>query len=296
MNFLLARDVVRVCERERITGLTCVPPLWIKIAAEDWPETTGDRLRYFANTGGHMPQPLLMKLRSAFPRADPYLMYGLTEAFRSTYLDPDEIDVRPDSIGKAIPNEEVLVVRDDGALCAPGEVGELVHRGSLVSMGYWNAPELTAERFKPTPGQQADSSNPEIAVWSGDLVRRDEDGFLYFVGRNDEMIKTSGYRVSPTEVEEVVFRTGLVTEVVALGIPDDELGHAIVVVATPLPDLDLDIDSIDRECRKQLPRYMVPRAILSRDELPRNPNGKIDRPLILQEMLPGGHTGGEGTT
>jgi acyl-CoA ligase (AMP-forming) (exosortase A-associated) len=296
MNFLLARDVVRVCERERITGLTCVPPLWIKIAAEDWPEATGDRLRYFANTGGHMPQPLLMRLRSAFPRADPYLMYGLTEAFRSTYLDPDEIDIRPDSIGKAIPNEEVLVVRDDGVLCAPGEVGELVHRGSLVSMGYWNAPELTAERFKPTPGRQMDISNPEIAVWSGDLVRRDEDGFLYFVGRNDEMIKTSGYRVSPTEVEEVVFRTGLVTEVVALGVPDDELGQAIVVVATPLPDLDLDIDSIDKECRKLLPRYMVPQAILSRDELPRNPNGKIDRPLILRELLSKGRMEAEGTT
>jgi acyl-CoA synthetase (AMP-forming)/AMP-acid ligase II len=163
-------------------------------------------------------------------------------------------------------------------------------------MGYWNAPELTAERFKPTPGHQRNPSNPEIAVWSGDLVRRDNDGFLYFVGRNDDMIKTSGYRVSPTEVEEVVFRTGLVAEVVALGVPDDELGQAIVVVATPLPDFDLDIDNINRECREILPRYMVPRAIVSRDELPRNPNGKIDRPRILEEMRSMGDMGAEGTT
>jgi acyl-CoA ligase (AMP-forming) (exosortase A-associated) len=284
MNFLLARSVVRLCEKERITGLTCVPPLYIKLAAEEWPEETGARLRYFANTGGHMPQPLLTRLREMFPRADPYLMYGLTEAFRSTYLDPAQVDARPDSIGKAIPNAEVLVVREDGTECDPGEPGELVHRGALVSMGYWNAPELTAERFKPAPGQEA-VAHPELVVWSGDLVRKDEEGFIYFVGRNDEMIKTSGYRVSPTEVEEAVFRTGLAAEVAAVGVPDAELGQAIIVVAVP-PDGDvLDVDAINKECVKQLPPYMNPRMILSRDSLPRNPNGKIDRPLVLQHMI-----------
>jgi acyl-CoA ligase (AMP-forming) (exosortase A-associated) len=285
MNYLLARDVVRVCEKERITGLTCVPPLWIKLAAEDWPAETGERMRYFANTGGHMNRPLLEKLRAAFPRAEPFLMYGLTEAFRSTYLDPEQVDVRPDSMGKAIPNAEILVINDHGNECAPGELGELVHRGALVSMGYWNAPELTAERFKPAPDGPTQSPFPEIAVWSGDLVRKDEEGFLYFVGRNDEMIKTSGYRVSPTEVEEVVFRTGLVAEVAAVGVPDDELGQKIVIVAVPAPGTELDSAKIIEECRKLLPLYMVPQEFLSREALPRNPNGKIDRSRLHREIV-----------
>ena len=142
-------------------------------------------------------------------------MYGLTEAFRSTYLDPAEVDRRPDSIGRAIPNAEVLVVRPDGTRCAPGEEGELVHRGALVALGYWNDPVRTGERFRPVPGPAPAWRAPELAVWSGDGVVADEDCFLYFVGRKDEMIKTSGYRVSPTEIEEVLYRTGLVAAVPA---------------------------------------------------------------------------------
>ena len=160
-------------------------------------------------------------------------MYGLTEAFRSTYLDPAEIDRRPDSIGKAIPNAEILVVRPDGSRCDPGEEGELVHRGALVAMGYWNDPERTAARFRPAPGRDASWRTPEIAVWSGDAVVADEEGFLYFVGRKDEMIKTSGYRVSPTEIEEEAYATGLVRDAVALGVEDDNLGQRIVLVASP---------------------------------------------------------------
>ena len=285
MNFLLARDVVRVCEKQCITGLTCVPPLYIKLANENWPEQASARIRYFANTGGHMPGPLLGRLRATFPHAKPFLMYGLTEAFRSTYLDPDQIDRRPESMGKAVPNAEIRVVRKNGEDCEPGEIGELVHRGALVSMGYWNRPELTAERFRPAPGQPVDTPFPEIAVWSGDLVKKDEDGFLYFVGRNDDMIKTSGYRVSPTEVEEVVFRTGLVSEVAAIGVVDDELGQAIVIVVTPAAGHELDADGILQECRRQLPQYMVPQEIRERVSLPRTPNGKIDRKRIQQEWV-----------
>jgi acyl-CoA ligase (AMP-forming) (exosortase A-associated) len=285
MNFLFARDVVRICEAERITGITGVPPLWIKLAGEEWPAEVGERFRYFANTGGHMPRPLLEKLRSIFPEADPYLMYGLTEAFRSTYLDPGEVDRRPDSIGKAIPNAEVMVVGEDGAECGPGEIGELVHRGALVSMGYWNSPELTALRFRPAPGQPSGVQFPEIAVWSGDLARKDEDGFIYFIGRTDDMIKTSGYRVSPTEVEEVVFQTGLVSEAAAVGIPDEELGQAIVVVAVSSDGTPLDGDRLREECRRALPLYMVPADFVARDALPRNPNGKLDRQRIRADLL-----------
>ena len=190
-----------------MTGLTAVPPLYIQLSQQKWPEAIADHLRYFANTGGRMPRETLNALREKLPRSRPYLMYGLTEAFRSTYLPPEEVDRRPDSIGKAIPNAEILVLREDGTPCAPEEPGELVHRGALVAMGYWGDPEKTAERFRPLPGREAGLVLPEIAVFSGDTVRMDADGFLYFIGRRDEMIKTSGYRVSPTEIEEVLYAT-----------------------------------------------------------------------------------------
>ncbi len=239
-----------------------------------------------------MPRTTLDRLRGIFPQAKPYLMYGLTEAFRSTYLDPAEVDRRPDSIGKAIPNAEILVVRPDGTLCGPDEPGELVHRGALVAMGYWNDAERTAERFRPAPGQPSGIPLPEIAVWSGDLVRRDDEGFLYFVGRLDEMIKTSGYRVSPTEVEEVVYSSGLVGEAVALGLPHPSLGQGIVVVATPPAGGALDVSALTAACRRSLPQYMVPLLIAERVQLPRNPNGKIDRKVLAAELA--GHVPGEG--
>ncbi len=285
LDYLLPQDVVRTLERERITGLTGVPPLWIQILGTRWPEGAARSLRYFANTGGSMPRATLDRLRALAPQAKPYLMYGLTEAFRSTYLPPAEVDRRPDSIGKAIPDAEILVVRPDGTPCEPGEPGELVHRGSLVSLGYWNDAAKTAERFKPAPGLPRELMNPELAVWSGDTVRTDADGFIYFVGRRDEMIKTSGYRVSPTEIEEVVYGTGLVTDAVALGLPHPELGQSIVVVASPSAGGEgRDTEALLAECRRKLPNFMVPARIEWRAQLPRNPNGKFDRKLLAQEL------------
>ncbi|MET0508508.1 MAG: acyl-CoA ligase (AMP-forming), exosortase A system-associated, partial [Burkholderiaceae bacterium] len=280
-DYLLAIDAVRALERERITGLAGVPPLWMQLAALDWQPTIDDHLRYFTNTGGKMPAATLAQLRRKVPRARPYLMYGLTEAFRSTYLPPEEIDRRPDSMGKAIPNVEILVVRDDGTPAAPGEPGELVHRGALVSLGYWNDPQKTRERFRPLPGQRPELPLQEIAVWSGDTVRRDEDGFLYFIGRRDDMIKCSGYRVSPTEVEEAVFRTGLVREAAAIGVPHPTLGQAIVVVALPSSGGG-DTRTLLAACRDELPGYMVPTTIeWVETALPRNANGKIDRKALV---------------
>ena len=285
INYLLPRDVVDAVVAERITGLTAVPPLWIQLAQLKWPQAAQDSLRYIANTGGRMPRATLDQLRAALPKTLPFLMYGLTESFRSTYLPPAELDRRPDSIGKAIPNAEVLVVREDGTLCAPDEPGELVHRGALVSLGYWNDPEKTAERFKPVPNQPHELVMPEIAVWSGDTVKRDAEGFLYFISRRDEMIKTSGYRVSPTEVEEVVYATQLAGEAAALGIAHPVLGQAIVIVATSRSGQPLDADRLLAECKQRLPGYMVPAHIKVRDgNLPRNPNGKIDRKLLAQEL------------
>jgi acyl-CoA synthetase (AMP-forming)/AMP-acid ligase II len=261
-----------------------VPPLWIQLADQKWTPEASRSMRYFANTGGRMPKATLDRLRAIFPHANPFLMYGLTEAFRSTYLDPAEVDRRPDSIGKAIPNAEILVVRDDGSPCDPGENGELVHRGALVAMGYWNDPERTAERFRPAPTGEDGLCAAELAVYSGDVVKRDEDGFLYFVSRKDEMIKTSGYRVSPTEIEEVVYDTGLVRDAVAMGVDDDRLGQAVVVVVSRKPNIELEPAVLLGEIRRQLPLYMAPREIIVRADLPRSPNGKFDRGLLRQEL------------
>ncbi len=284
-NHLLPRDVVRLCAKHQVTGLTCVPPLWLQVAEQEWPEEATRSLRYFANTGGRMPKATLDRLRNLFPQAAPFLMYGLTEAFRSTYLDPSEVDRRPDSIGKAIPNAEILVVRPDGTRCDPGEEGELVHRGALVALGYWNDPARTAERFKPVPGAGAhDWRAPELAVWSGDTVVRDEDGFLYFVGRKDDMIKTSGYRVSPTEIEEVAYDSGLVRDAVALGVDDPKLGQRIVLVVSPADEQGLDEQALLATYRRQLPLFMVPTEVRCLPEIPRSPNGKFDRALLKTEL------------
>ena len=291
LNYLMPRDVLKAMERERVTGLTAVPPLYIQLAQLEWPAAINETLRYFANTGGRMPRDTLRLLRQRVPQARPYLMYGLTEAFRSTYLPPEEVDRRPDSIGKAIPNAEILVLREDGTPCGPDEPGELVHRGALVGMGYWNDAEKTAERYKllapDAPGRQPGLQLPEYAVFSGDTVRMDSEGFLYFIGRRDEMMKTSGYRVSPTEVEEVLYATQLVGECVAFGVDHPVLGQAIHVIATPKDATkDLDLNVLLAECRARMPAYMVPAGVeVVAGPLPRNPNGKIDRKLLSSEWL-----------
>mgnify|MGYP000352283006 CR=1 FL=1 len=286
LNYLLPQDVVQAIDRHRITGLTAVPPLYIQLARMEWPAGALASLRYFANTGGHMPREVLAVLRQRLPGARPYLMYGLTEAFRSTYLHPDQVERRPDSIGRAIPNAEVLVLRPDGTRCAPDEPGELVHRGPLVAQGYWNDPAATAARFRPLPvgalGLPDGLTLPEIAVFSGDTVRADAEGFLYFVGRGDGMIKTSGYRVSPTEIEEVLYASGLVAECAVFGLPDEVRGQTIAAVVVPHPGVALAADRVTDYCRQALPAYMLPSRVLIQDApLPRNANGKIDRAAIV---------------
>ena len=283
MNYLLPREVPKLCERYAVTGLTCVPPLWLQLADLSWPEAAARRLRYWANTGGRMPRPTLERLRGIFTEADPYLMYGLTEAFRSTYLDPAQVDRRPDSIGKAIPNAEILVLRPDGTPCDPGEPGELVHRGALVALGYWDDPIRTAERYRLVHHGEQPWRAPEMAVWSGDTVVADQEGFLYFVGRTDHMIKTSGYRVSPSEIEEAAYSTGLVRDTLALGEEDAMLGQRIVLVVTPMRP-EFDVHALAAALKQILPLYMVPSRIDVRDELPRSPNGKYDRALLMSEV------------
>ncbi len=276
-DYLLPRDVIRILEREKITGLAAVPPLWAQLAQLEWPESINQHLRYMTNSGGKMPKNILDTLRNKVSDSQFYLMYGLTEAFRSTYLPPEQIETRPNSIGKAIPNAEILVVRKDGSCCDPHEPGELVHRGSLVALGYWNDPEKTAERFKPAPNQFKELPLTEIAVWSGDQVTQDEEGYMYFVGRQDDMLKTSGYRISPTEIEEVIYSSGQVKEAAAIGIPHVTLGHTILVVISTDKVSEFDQSELIKLCKIQLANYMVPAKIIALAELPKNPNGKIDR-------------------
>ena len=283
LNYLMPRDIINAMAHHGITGLTGVPPLWSQLAQLDWPADAALTLRYLASTGGRMPLNTLQALRARAPKAHPYLMYGLTEAFRATYLPPEEIDSRPHSIGRAIPNAEVIVLRDDGSLCDVDEPGELVQRGALVAQGYWGDSEMTARRFKPLP-LRAGQVIPEIAVFSGDTVRRDADGYLYFIGRHDEMIKTSGYRLSPTEIEEACDATGLVAEAVAFGIPDTMLGQVIGVAALPAPGVSLTREILIAALRTEVPAWMLPAQLFVHDApLPRNPNGKLDRALLTAQ-------------
>ncbi|MGE0486816.1 MAG: acyl-CoA ligase (AMP-forming), exosortase A system-associated [Gammaproteobacteria bacterium] len=286
-DYFLPRDLLTAIERYGVTGLAGVPTLWAQVAAAAAPGASWHGLRYFTNSGGALPSRVLADLRRLFPAAAPYLMYGLTEAFRSTYLPPALVDERPGSIGRAIPGAEILVVKDDGSPAAAGEEGELVHCGPLVSRGYWQAPEVTARRFRPRPGPLPADGTPELAVWSGDIVRLDADGFLYFVGRRDGLIKTSGYRVSPDEIEEVVYAEPGVREACAFGVPDETLGQRIVLVYTASATAPATVEALVAACRQRLPAWMVPALVKCVDELPKNANGKPDRGALAHAHAAG---------
>ena len=276
-DYLLPRDVVRAVGRHDVTVLAGVPPLWLQLAEADWGE--GSPLRTLTNSGGHLPEPVVRKLRSLFPDARLHLMYGLTEAFRSTSLDPAMVNAHPDSVGTAIPFAEVMIVGEGAREAGPGEEGELVHAGPLVSHGYWNDPQRTAERFKPAP---AFSNYGGTAVWSGDRAVRGNDGLIRFRGRDDAMIKVSGNRLSPTEIEEAALASGAVREVMALGVKDERLGQAVLLIAVG------NGENAEQRLRAflaaELPSYMQPKQVVWRDALPLSPNGKVDRAALVKEF------------
>lgn len=275
----MASEIARTIERHAVTGLALVPPAWIELTR--YLLESGDRLRslrYICNSGGRIPKSTLEAMPDVFPGTDIYLMYGLTEAFRATYLDPKLFDTKMGAIGRAIPGTEVFVVNSDTGLCGPGETGELVQRGPLISKGYWGRPKDTADKIKPNPFL-AHLIGGEDVLHSGDIVYADEDGILWFVGRNDGMLKSSGYRISPEEIEEFVMATGLVREVVAFGVVDDALGQAIHLAV--VWSRDDGTVALAKQCRAGLPSHMVPRAIHSwPDALPRTSSGKYDRPAV----------------
>lgn len=281
-SFVFAREIVQILRKERITGLAGVPTLWSLLAqpASSLHKHAFPSLRYITNTGGSLPQSVLATLRQALPTTRIFLMYGLTEAFRSTYLPPEALDRHPTSIGRAIPNTEILVVNDAGQPCRPGEIGELVHRGPTVSMGYWGQPELTARVLRPHPFLPPELSDGEKVCYSGDLVHTDEEGFLYFVGRRDNMIKSSGFRISPTEVEEVLFQSNKLRGAAVIGIPDDVLGQVLKAFVVPQDQAAVDPEELLTFCAEKMPRYMVPKVIEILEELPKTANGKVDYPAL----------------
>ena len=287
LKFLFAKDIVAALAKERITGLAGVPSLWNLLTQDHskLPETSLPHLRYISNTGGAMPLSTLARLRESLPTTQVYLMYGLTEAFRSTYLPPEELDRRPTSMGKAIPNTEIFVLREDGTPCDAGEIGELVHRGPTVTLGYWNQPELTAQALRPNPLFPPELGKPDTVCYSGDLVKTDEDGFLYFIGRRDNQIKSSGFRISPNEVEAALLRCGEVREAAVIGVPDEMLGQSILAYLVPRDGANggsavLEPEHVLEAVADLLPRHMIPKEVVILDKLPQTSSGKIDYPQL----------------
>lgn len=272
MEYLLPQTIPRAIERHAITALAGVPAIWNRLGRVEWPDGARAGLRYVCNSGGSLPAATTRRLRQLLPDTDIHLMYGLTEAFRATSLDPGLVDRYPESIGQAIPNAEIHVVRPDGSECKAGEPGELVQLGPLLAQGYWNAAPGTDRTFGHWQGRPA--------VWSGDRVVRDDQGLLRFLGRNDQMIKTSGYRVSPAEIESVASQHPSVQQALAAGIPDEEIGQSIVLfVEGPCKP-----DELTSLLHRELPSYMHPATIRCLDAFPLTPHGKPDRAALLRSL------------
>ncbi|MBF0422419.1 MAG: AMP-binding protein [Magnetococcales bacterium] len=287
-RFFMPNDLLNLLEREKITVFAGMGPIWLELFNPKTSNPTQKRdfssLRVITNSGGSLAVPLVQRLRQLFADSRLFLMYGLTEAFRSTYLDPDQLDQRPDSIGKAIPGVEIIVIHASGRRCLPGEEGELVHRGALITKGYWNQPEATRQVFRPHPLLDPDNAHLETVVFSGDTVRMDAEGFLYYVGRRDLMIKTKGYRVSPTEVESLILALEGIGGCVATGYAADDKINLRVFVTFTSPDMDRQ--RLTLLCRQTLPFYLRPDDIVVVDRFPLTANGKIDRNRIINDYHP----------
>jgi amino acid adenylation domain-containing protein len=267
--------IVDTLRSREVTVLPAVPPLWLQLlTVEGFRDQRLPALRAMTNTGGRLPVDAVHRLRHYQPHADLVLMYGLTEAFRSTYLAPEAVDRKPGSIGKAIPGAEILVLNERLERCKPGETGQLVHRGATVALGYWDDPETTARLFRPHPLRPPGTPDTERVVFSGDLVYQDEEGDLFFVSRQDKLIKTLGYRVSPDEVADALYASGEVVEALVTS-ELDELRGARIVAYVVLADGG-QLARLKAFCARELPRYMQPSRIEARPTLSRTPSGKHD--------------------
>ncbi len=275
-------SIVGTLVRHNVTGFAAVPPTWIQVVRYlEQVATELPALRYITNSGGKIPPDTLDAMPGVFPGVEIFLMYGLTEAFRSTFLDPAKFASKRGSMGQAIPDVETYVIDHGRGVCGPGEQGELVHRGSLISLGYWGKPDATAEKIRVCP-ELAPLIGDEKVVYSGDIVRVDDDGDYWFVGRADRMIKCSGFRISPNEVEDIVYQSRLAADVVAFGIDDDMLGQVVHIAVAPIDAAQYDEAVLAKYCRQAMPHYMVPRAIHQwAGAMPRTGSGKLDGPKVI---------------
>lgn len=278
-------DLFALLAKESITALPVMPVIITKMFDPRLKASANSydlsAVRYACSTGGRLSEDMLRDVKGAFPRARIFSMFGLTEAFRSTYLDPEKLDARPTSIGKSIPDCQVMVLDEKGEECPPGIIGELVHRGTTVTKGYWRDPENTAKVFRSHPRFPG-----ETLVFSGDKVRRDEEGYLYFVARGDDMIKTKGFRVSPTEVEAEVVRHPDIVDAVAFAIPNIAVGEDIGCAYTTVNGTALPEHTLAQYLKTALPSHMVPSFLLHFESFPITGNaGKLDRKTIKQHAF-----------
>jgi acyl-CoA ligase (AMP-forming) (exosortase A-associated) len=282
---VLPGPILKSLREERITGLAGMPPVWTLLlqTRRSLVKEPLEYLRYLTNSGGMIPNKHLDEMRFLLPNTLIYLMYGLTEAFRATYLPPEEIDRGPACIGQAIPNTDVWVIDDDGNEVAPGETGELIQRSPTMALGYWGDPEKTASVYRPNPLASPETRDKDLVVYSGDLVKRGEDGFLYFIGRKDELIKTQGYRISPGEIEDLLTSIPEVSEAIAYGRPDEMLGQRIEAVLSLNNGTAFTDEDVRKRFAEKAPYYMIPRKITIIPELPKTATGKIDRSALKNE-------------
>ncbi|HHS96308.1 MAG TPA: AMP-dependent synthetase [Chloroflexi bacterium] len=273
-SFAYPAAVLKRIEEERVTGLPGVPTLFAMLLQMDLSRFDLSSLRYLTNTGAALPVEHIRRLREAFPHARLYSMYGLTECKRALYLPPEELDRRPASVGIPIPGTEAWIEDEEGNRLGPGEVGELVIRGSHVMQGYWGDPEETAKRYRP--GRYP----AERLLYTGDLFWMDEEGFFYFVARKDDIIKSRGEKVAPKEVENVLYQLPGVVEAAVVGVPDDLLGQAVKAFIVCGDGHTLTERDVLRHCRQHLEDFMVPKYIEFRESLPKTPSGKIRRSAL----------------
>jgi acyl-CoA synthetase (AMP-forming)/AMP-acid ligase II len=276
-SFAYPFKIIERIHEERVTGFPGVPTIFsILLQMADVKPEHFATVRYVSNTAAALPAAHIQRLRSLFSNADIYSMYGLTECKRVSYLEPDELEVRPTSVGRGMPNVHVSVVDDDGNPVPPGVIGELVVRGSNVMVGYWNRPVETAQTIR------AGQYPWERVLYTGDLFTMDEEGFLYFVSRKDDIIKSRGEKVSPREVEGVIHELAGVREAVVVGVSDPILGQAIKAYVVRADGSDLTEKEILSHCASHLENLMVPREIEFRDALPKTTSGKTKRDLLKE--------------
>jgi amino acid adenylation domain-containing protein len=279
-SFAFPQKIFAKLAAERVTGLPLVPTMAaIILQMRDLKPGAFPHLRYITNTAAALPPAHIARLQALFPTARLYSMYGVTECKRCTWLPPDQLKHRPGSVGIAIPGTEAYVVDEQGARVAPGVVGELVIRGAHVMKGYWNDPQATARALRPGPFEW------EQVLHTGDLFRADADGFLYFVARKDDIIKTRGEKVSPKEVENALYALPGIREAAVVGVPDPVLGRALKAVVAADPQAKLTAQDVIRHCARHLEDFMVPKLVEFRDALPKTESGKISRRLVAADTL-----------